>query len=117
MNQTKSTRPKISSRHRMVRLQASEARSEADQAESVALAAKADYKRARKAYKQAKKAAKAAKKRLKELVRKLKKIPPSKVKRPGRRSSARAAEAGSSGAVPVTPPEAGSGPAPASPSA
>jgi len=112
MNQTHSARPKTSSRHRLVRLQASEARSDADQAESAALAAKADFKRARKAYKQAKKTAKVAKKRLKALVRKLKKLPPSK-KRPVKRSPNRPAAPATSGAAQAIPADSDSGPAPA----
>ena len=112
MNPTKSARLKTGSNHRLVRLQASEARSDADQAESVALAAKADFKRVRKAYKQAKKAAKVAKKRLKALVRKLKKLPPSK-KRPVKRSPNRPAAPATSGARQTIPEDPNSGPAPA----
>lgn len=63
MTPTQRVRKKKSVKAQVIRLQASEARTDADRAIAMARAAKVEAKKARKAYKHAKHAAKEARKR------------------------------------------------------
>ena len=94
-------RKKRSVRVQMLRLKASEARTDADRAIAAARAAKVEAKKARKAYKHAKKIAKEARQNLKTLVRKLKKLSPQKLRDGGKSKPDSAAVARQRAAAPL----------------